>query len=260
MPDVKYPGLSPRVRGNRSAQGLGAFFDGSIPACAGEPARRTECSEHPRVYPRVCGGTNQPRRKANLFEGLSPRVRGNPIGGAISGSIPACAGEPVHKSCRTRRIGVYPRVCGGTSQPAGFPRRPTGLSPRVRGNLVSSGQNPTRDGSIPACAGEPLLPIPIRRTIGVYPRVCGGTAQKRRPVGGGGLGLSPRVRGNRHRVREENLNRGSIPACAGEPDSAGCSKTPPQVYPRVCGGTNRAAERYNRAYGLSPRVRGNRQR
>ena len=71
--------------------------------------------------------------------GLSPRVRGNPVGGwdpdGVDGSIPACAGEP-----RRRRRGrlwsmVYPRVCGGTAwRKMRAPFGP-GLSPRVRGNL-----------------------------------------------------------------------------------------------------------------------------
>ena len=73
---------------------------GSIPACAGEP--RTNFVAF-RVYPRVCGGTT------------------------------GCAGET--SSIITRE--VYPRVCGGT-------RRPTRLSPT---------------GSIPACAGEPLVNV-----------------------------------------------------------------------------------------------------
>ena len=50
------------------------------------------------VYPRVCGGTQLAVFMATLDQGLSPRVRGNPMrGGAMAaclGSIPACAGEP----------------------------------------------------------------------------------------------------------------------------------------------------------------------
>ena len=70
-------GLSRRVRGNLPS----AFDDlgrvGSIPACAGEPTRRPGRTASPRVYPRVCGGTDA---KANFIlpaTGLSPRVRGN---------------------------------------------------------------------------------------------------------------------------------------------------------------------------------------
>ena len=70
-------------------------------------------------------------------------------------SIPACAGEPSVPGEIGKRIEVYPRVCGGTphKHPATFPYM--GLSPRVRGNLISCPQWVPPTGSIPACAGEP---------------------------------------------------------------------------------------------------------
>ena len=70
-----------------------------------------------RVYPRVCGGANNPSSGAVAVEGLSPRVRGSQgprveraVGG---GSIPACAGEPWAHAWKKNGSGVYPRVCGG---------------------------------------------------------------------------------------------------------------------------------------------------
>ncbi len=72
--------------------------------------------------------------------GLSPRVRGNLSGEAVSasraGSIPACAGEPIPDAVRQVIGEVYPRVCGGT--PPSKPRMisDSGLSPRVRGNRL----------------------------------------------------------------------------------------------------------------------------
>ena len=53
----KRPGLSPRVRGNPTGMNLHATFDGSIPACAGEPRFELKQWKRLRVYPRVCGGT-----------------------------------------------------------------------------------------------------------------------------------------------------------------------------------------------------------
>ena len=54
---------------------------------------------------------------------------------------------------------VYPRVCGGT--PFGDLRVEGGhsLSPRVRGNPVTTPSPATSPGSIPACAGEPKLAL-----------------------------------------------------------------------------------------------------
>ena len=71
------------------------------------------------------------------------------------------------------------------------------------------------------------------------------------------MGLSPRVRGNLHRLGRTAAGHGSIPACAGEPGYAAwlshpkgsipaCAGEPlfvqgpwqsGRVYPRVCGGT-----------------------
>ena len=50
-------GLSPRVRGNQRQPADKRCYDGSIPACAGEPADPYEVAERAAVYPRVCGGT-----------------------------------------------------------------------------------------------------------------------------------------------------------------------------------------------------------
>ena len=70
-------------------------------------------------------------------------------------SIPACAGEPSRLPRRPTRLWVYPRVCGGTIASLTHERYPRGLSPRVRGNLCGGCRCVPRNGSIPACAGEP---------------------------------------------------------------------------------------------------------
>ena len=56
------------------------------------------------------------------------------------------------------------------------------------------------------------------------------------------------------------FSAGSIPACAGEPGKGYCSTHLHRVYPRVCGGTGIEAFATWMAQGLSPRVRGNRDR
>ena len=113
------PGLSPRVRGNRSRASTSAPCPGSIPACAGEPLDAGEGGARLKVYPRVCGGTLQVDQPGEVVEGLSPRVRGNPTTHnakrLIAGSIPACAGEPARWPASSSAWRVYPRVCGGTA-------------------------------------------------------------------------------------------------------------------------------------------------
>ena len=131
-----------------------------------------------------------------------------------------------------------------------------GLSPRVRGNHELSAGPGRCERSIPACAGEPVCqPIPTR-FVRVYPRVCGGTALDF--VGPTVVrGLSPRVRGNLLWSVRSCWKERSIPACAGEPISATCSRVKPRVYPRVCGGTSGTVRQLDNDTGLSPRVRGN---
>ena len=213
-------GLSPRVRGSRVGPERDAGAGGSIPACAGEPRHGLPAAVDHRVYPRVCGGA--PLRPGSLVgcAGLSPRVRGSRAGvDAVlpgQGSIPACAGEPGWQMAWWRPVRVYPRVCGGAVGRGPDQRHGEGLSPRVRGSPGGADHHSGRDGSIPACAGEPesgKRPTPRTR---VYPRVCGGAGSnvEQKP---NGTGLSPRVRGSRTRGRSTGTDKGSIPACAGEP-------------------------------------------
>ena len=173
-----------------------------------------------------------------------------------AGSIPACAGEPAIRDCRSCPARVYPRVCGGTALAPGYAVFQRGLSPRVRGNRVGRLDTEEWDRSIPACAGEPPGGNPARAGGRVYPRVCGGTAgwQSRARWW---QGLSPRVRGNQTGLFRTYDSTGSIPACAGEPRGGGQIGGVGRVYPRVCGGTSGGVGIAGGGQGLSPRVRGN---
>ena len=156
-----YPyGLSPRVRGNPPRAAQRPRQCRSIPACAGEPEHRYFVEGGNEVYPRVCGGTANSPLSVWEGPGLSPRVRGNPLcpgcRSQIPGSIPACAGEPLPRLCRSLKCQVYPRVCGGTKIARDIRAYANGLSPRVRGNRVSGMGLSPRVRSIPACAGEPI--------------------------------------------------------------------------------------------------------
>ena len=192
-------GLSPRVRGNRPGDRNGPRAGRSIPACAGEPRSTSARLGWWGVYPRVCGGTPLPGGRCACPWGLSPRVRGNLLDNSFRRigrrSIPACAGEPGPGRCARSSAGVYPRVCGGTMHAIVKTADGEGLSPRVRGNPHPGPDPPRAAGSIPACAGEPPIPVPISSCGTVYPRVCGGTFSDclRDRVH---QGLSPRVRGN----------------------------------------------------------------
>ncbi len=154
-------GLSPRVRGNRVERFNFRRRRRSIPACAGEPTSPALFFSYTKVYPRVCGGTSGTAAASARTWGLSPRVRGNRWVTTLSTkrlwSIPACAGEPTESGRTSHFSRVYPRVCGGTSGTAAASARTWGLSPRVRGNPIDQAERERERGSIPACAGEPVL-------------------------------------------------------------------------------------------------------
>ena len=195
------PGLSPRMRGNRITSVPGMLRAGSIPAYAGEPALDFSIVPIPRVYPRVCGGTERPAFPPGPGSGLSPRMRGNQRHTrrqiVREGSIPAYAGEPIAASRPTPTRQVYPRVCGGTDEFPTGAGEIRGLSPRMRGNPSYACVSGKSRGSIPAYAGEPNQPRSLITRSAVYPRVCGGTRCPPLPPGVvPPWGLSPRMRGN----------------------------------------------------------------
>ena len=193
-------GLSPRGRGNLAQHHHCRRGQRSIPAWAGEPRPDTPPNLPTGVYPRVGGGTDSATIPERRVIGLSPRGRGNLRQGVQqlgqAGSIPAWAGEPPSGLSHRPGATVYPRVGGGTQQQNLDNVRAKGLSPRGRGNLKAQGVHSLANGSIPAWAGEPPVATFLSAMSRVYPRVGGGTSQRRRHTG---------------------LGRGSIPAWAGEP-------------------------------------------
>ena len=175
--------------------------------------------------------------------GLSPRVRGSLAqandGFNAVGSIPAGAGEPLRHPQPPRYRWVYPRGCGGASSSSPSSPASRGLSPRVRGSLFGRRHRGAARGSIPAGAGEPIRAPSARKTPRVYPRGCGG-AYRIEQVKLSDSGLSPRVRGSpRCRIRRR-VDRGSIPAGAGEPGLQAGRDAADGGYPRGCGGASRS--------------------
>ena len=136
-------GLSPRVRGNLFPAVRITVWRWSIPACAGEPAAIAGPRPCAEVYPRVCGGTTPAPSPPAFGGGLSPRVRGNrrptTMGRLASGSIPACAGEPMSYAPENGDTAVYP-ACAGEPAAQSAPAAPRRVYPRVcggTGNMAS---------------------------------------------------------------------------------------------------------------------------
>ena len=154
-------------------------------------------------------------------------------------------------------MGVYPRVCGGSTAARLRVRPAAGLSPRVRGKPAALPVAVIITRSIPACAGEALWNSKAFRPASVYPRVCGGSIFRGRGIAVGS-GLSPRVRGKRFRWSCHRASVRSIPACAGEAFPRHPRRIDGGVYPRVCGGSRHHRRYPEQPGGLSPRVRGKR--
>ena len=172
-------GLSPRLRGNDFRNQFLEGIQRSIPALAGERPGESVRGNVSGVYPRACGGTLVSLGKVRPWLGLSPRLRGNDrtafSNRLIPGSIPALAGERCTSNSSLYNRRVYPRACGGTVRAKTMSYFQRGLSPRLRGNGMDAKNLLTREGSIPALAGERYEVLDESGIVGVYPRACGGT-------------------------------------------------------------------------------------
>ena len=172
-------GLSPRGRGNRLSVERGHAGFGSIPARAGKPRSPPRFARDCGVYPRAGGETFITARFNTTLSGLSPRGRGNlamadhPL--TRFRSIPARAGKPSHRRCRSRSCAVYPRAGGETRCNVAALRVEWGLSPRGRGNRHESRGRCVPVGSIPARAGKPDPQLGGGAAGMVYPRAGGET-------------------------------------------------------------------------------------
>ncbi len=212
-------GRSPRVRGRREHALLVGSRYGSIPAGAGETRPRVRPREARRVDPRGCGGDTCTMASAQAKTGRSPRVRGRHRVGrreaALSGSIPAGAGETWEIGRWRRSKRVDPRGCGGDISAIHTALKSKGRSPRVRGRRHWRQRARPREGSIPAGAGETPSTRSETRSRGGDPRGCGGDAGTTSTLDML-EGRSPRVRGRQQQSRQHHRQPGSIPAGAGE--------------------------------------------
>ncbi len=176
---------------------------------------------------------------------------------ASRGSIPAGAGETSVDPPHVHPCEVDPRGCGGDRAGSGNRRGCRGRSPRVRGRPTRVRAPWVLGRSIPAGAGETMLPAPSVCASKVDPRGCGGDAvniAKRQLAGG----RSPRVRGRRVDGEARRRCGGSIPAGAGETRSSTPTATARRVDPRGCGGDAPPESAIASDEGRSPRVRGRR--
>ena len=195
------------------------------------------------AYPRMRGGNRDTRGMKRLGEGLSPHARGKlvitELDRIMLGPIPACAGETLGVGRVLLGLGAYPRMRGGNRHQRLCVRWHSGLSPHARGKQTVVTNQLVEEGPIPACAGETCGAFGGIRKARAYPRMRGGNswASTRARYC---AGLSPHARGKQVVHLVGQVDRGPIPACAGETwQSRRCSQRP-TAYPRMRGGNSRS--------------------
>ncbi len=135
------------------------------------------------------------------------------------------------------------------------PCRDEGLSPRTRGKPHHVVREEARGGPIPANAGETGGVEHHSQPRRAYPRERGGNEAKFAPREPD-LGLSPRTRGKRLRLRVGDQRLGPIPANAGETILEVLKVERMGAYPRERGGNPSQFAPVWTGQGLSPRTRG----
>ena len=210
-------------------------------------------------HPRVCGEHARVPTGFETRTGSSPRVRGTLLGGdglgLARGIIPACAGNTRRGRCSRWRAWDHPHVCGEHR----FSRRSNvshmGSSPRVRGTLLMDAESADAPGIIPACAGNTTSRTRPAERAKDHPRVCG-EHLRLPPMLAKIWGSSPRVRGTPVKWVNEFVERGIIPACAGNTFQSRARRSCLRDHPRVCGEHFAMYQLGGWLSGSSPRVRG----
>ncbi len=140
-------------------------------------------------------------------------------------------------------------------RPRRHPFDQPGLSPQVRGTVITMTQEGHMTRFIPAGAGNRRMPGSRIGVLTVYPRRCGEQVQG---VAGYSTqdGLSPQVRGTALRGSSTGSRGRFIPAGAGNSVSLDSERQSHPVYPRRCGEQSDTYARFGISGGLSPQVRG----
>ena len=169
--------------------------------------------------------------------------------------IPACAGETTRTGGRPTSAPDHPRLRGGNWYPDAARFAQEGSSPLARGKHHELDSLVSRDGIIPACAGETSPRLAGLSSGRDHPRLRGGNTST-----GTGLptpsGSSPLARGKRLAMAGAVDGNGIIPACAGETVERVGSPVGVGDHPRLRGGNagSRASSPFSP--GSSPLARG----
>ena len=151
-------GSSPRVRGRQNTWRCRPRDPGLIPASAGQTTGQCRLGGIGGAHPRECGADSFLRLQPVSYAGSSPRVRGRPgrpvQAFAVSGLIPASAGQTTRTSRSDVINWAHPRECGADCSTVELAGHIQGSSPRVRGRPDIRVPTSLRAGLIPASAGQ----------------------------------------------------------------------------------------------------------
>ena len=252
-------GRSPRTRGKPLDGDHGSRWRGTIPAHAGETSIAAWLEALVRDDPRARGGNTTAFSVIEKVKGRSPRTRGKHEHRSqiiqMSGTIPAHAGETRSAALALRQGGDDPRARGGNAGSTLSRRARPGRSPRTRGKHAPPEPGAGRGGTIPAHAGETVLPWVHGAFLWDDPRARGGNRATRfaAPTT---WGRSPRTRGKLSFDVAPIFKAGTIPAHAGETRRRSPCSRRSRDDPRARGGNLSSSSASSCSAGRSPRTRG----
>ena len=168
---------------------------------------------------------------------------------------PACAGRRVGRAVRTRSAVDHPRVRGEKAGAGRVRFLYYGSPPRARGEGTARFTSTACVRITPACAGRRLCGAGRRDLDRDHPRVRGeklNFCSNHVFV----VGSPPRARGEVQSQREEQIEVGITPACAGRSATHGTDAREPPDHPRVRGEKATYRKPLRRTLGSPPRARG----
>ena len=176
---------------------------------------------------------------------------------ALSGIIPALAGNTARGACSSHTSWDHPRACGEHNTGATGDELESGSSPRLRGTREQPGRDGRERGIIPALAGNTVRTFVTFSPCRDHPRACG--EHMRCPDWRWRHeGSSPRLRGTPRPQTHPISTVGIIPALAGNTLSSGLWGADSWDHPRACGEHSSTSDDPLDEQGSSPRLRGTR--
>ena len=226
------------MRGTPSRTRCEGRQSGIIPAYAGNTVPLRSIHSAYWDHPRICGEHLRGLHACMSEQGSSPHMRGTLLAHgvecAITGIIPAYAGNTVSARMLRHSARDHPRICGEHIAKNLTTGEVKGSSPHMRGTRIRPPEYARTLGIIPAYAGN-TPPCPGRAAIHWdHPRICGEHVQTA-DCEGVQAGSSPHMRGTHRHFHRQGIGIGIIPAYAGNTFRISPPLPRRGDHPRICG-------------------------